>query len=280
MLVAGTVTCVLCHSLVTYRAQDEAKFARHMRLEHAAHFNIQLALAMCLMDADDQETVKNIIFEKRQQAEELQEETDSDTVPVDSEDEEDLVSLAEQGERETSQKNDIFSAEKRCDICKRDFTTISTRKHHMRRLHPDVDIDEHLFKADLVKKEFKADNEVDVKTSSYFNHCTSAITSVKPGTASEYTEDDARLPGWRIKYIPKYIPNGTYTNGIRKMKRFLTPRKKHCITSGLGVLEYLRLQGMSPADLKSLADHLSVNKLPRLFNNYYETVNKDKDPLS
>ena len=162
MLVAGTVTCVLCHSLVTYRAQDEAKFARHMRLEHAAHFNIQLALAMCLMDADDQETVKNIIFEKRQQAEELQEETDFDEIPVDSEDEEDLVSLAEistKRGKETNQRNDIAETQT-CDVCKRHFNNRRARRDHMRHKHPELlkQEEENILNSDFVEREFKADN--------------------------------------------------------------------------------------------------------------------------
>ena len=58
----------------------------------------------------------------------------------------------------------------------------------------------------------------------------------------------------------------------RKAKYFLTPHKKRNITTALGVLEYLRLQGKSRKELEILAEHLEVNKTKflRLYNDYYQ----------
>ena len=114
-------------------------------------------------------------------------------------------------------------------------------------------------------------NKVDLKNSAYFRsqgHVVSDVGNVLDEIEKDFMEEDEKLPGWKIKCKPLNV--ASYTNGIRKKKSFLTPHKTRVINTSLGVLEYLRLQGKSPAQLKSLAYHFDVNKLSRLFNNFYD----------
>merc|ERR1712126_719147 len=86
---------------------------------------------------------------------------------------------------------------------------------------------------------------------------------------NKYTEEDSLLPGWTMR--TKTVKDPSYAGGVRKHRFFLTPHKKRNISTALGVLEYLRLQGKCKEDLESLAEHLEVNKtkFSRLYNDYY-----------
>ena len=65
MHLRGEVRCVLCLRTVVY--SDGSQFEGHMRQSHGAEAeagNLDIILAVCFMDAEEREAVKNIIFEK------------------------------------------------------------------------------------------------------------------------------------------------------------------------------------------------------------------------
>ena len=65
MHLRGEVRCVLCLRTVVY--SDGSQFEDHMRQSHGAEAeagNLDIILAVCFMDAEEREAVKNIIFEK------------------------------------------------------------------------------------------------------------------------------------------------------------------------------------------------------------------------
>ena len=79
MTIAGTVQCVLCNATVTYDNDDSRKFNNHMKIEHAAHFNMDLVLAVCLMDNEEAEAFKDVIYTKRKERKESPDEISDDT---------------------------------------------------------------------------------------------------------------------------------------------------------------------------------------------------------
>jgi len=83
----------------------------------------------------------------------------------------------------------------------------------------------------------------------------------------EFKDDDTMFPsGWKYRIID-VVSNG-YRNGVRQRKIFLTPDFK-TIHSGLGVIEYLRLEDKLDQDqLWKLAQHLGINR--KMFLNLWE----------
>ena len=58
----GTIQCLLCRGIVTFKEKDPIKFNLHLKNEHAVYFAVDILLAICLMDSEEQETVKNVVF--------------------------------------------------------------------------------------------------------------------------------------------------------------------------------------------------------------------------
>ena len=103
--------------------------------------------------------------------------------------------------------------------------------------------------------------EIDLEKSKYFGICSSVIRTNTPSLdINDFSEEDSLLPGWKIRIREDVKPYYTsHKNGLRRKKVYLTPHKKRNITTSLGVLEYLRLQGKSRKDLEVLAEHLAKN---------------------
>lgn len=57
----GTVCCLLCRGMVTYRNQDNTRFVNHMQYEHGAYFDMEFLLAACLMDDEERKAVRNVM---------------------------------------------------------------------------------------------------------------------------------------------------------------------------------------------------------------------------
>ena len=275
----GTIQCLLCRGIVTFKEKDPIKFNLHMKNEHAVYFSVDILLAICLMDSEEQETVKNVVFDRMKKSdidnvkdEKMDEsiegsdgDEDEDAVDI-SDEEEDLASLKETIKKEdTGESNYNPKSPFGCNICKKPFGSKKSLSHHRRRKHSRIRV------APEIDREFDLMNKVDLKESAYFRsqgHVVTEVGSVLEEVEKDFLEEDPKLPGWKIKCKPLSV--ASYTNGIRKKKSFLTPHKTRVINTSLGVLEYLRLQGKTPAQLKSLAYHFDVNKLSRLFNNFYD----------
>ena len=105
--------------------------------------------------------------------------------------------------------------------------------------------------------------------SKYFGVCP-VIRNNTSYYINDFTEEHSLLPGWKIKIID--YKDVTHKNGLRRKKVFLTPHKRRNISTSLGVLEYLRLQGKSKKDLEIIAEQLDVKKFKfeQLFNDYYD----------
>ena len=275
----GTIQCLLCRGIVTFKEKDPIKFNLHMKNEHAVYFSVDILLAICLMDSEEQETVKNVVFDRMKKSdvdivkdEKMDEsidgsdgDEDEDAVDL-SDDEEDFASLKEKIKKEgNAESNYDPKSPFGCSICKKPFGSKKSLGHHRRRKHSTIRA------VPQIDREFDPMNLVDLNNSSYFRsqgHVISDVANVVDEIEKDYLEEDDKLPGWKIKCKPLNV--ASYTNGIRKKKSFLTPHKTRVVNTSLGVLEYLRLQGKSPAQLKSLAYHFDVNKLSRLFNNFYD----------
>ena len=61
---SGTLYCILCRGLVTYRNKDSTRFVKHMENEHGAYFDHEFILATCMMDDDEKKAVKSVIISK------------------------------------------------------------------------------------------------------------------------------------------------------------------------------------------------------------------------
>lgn len=57
----GTVCCLLCRGMVTYRNLDTSRFMAHMNYEHGAYFDMEFLLAACLMDEEERKAVRNVM---------------------------------------------------------------------------------------------------------------------------------------------------------------------------------------------------------------------------
>merc|ERR1711936_1209884 len=108
----GTIQCLLCRGIVTFKEKDPIKFNLHMRNEHAVYFAVDILLAICLMDSEEQETVKNVVFDRMKKAdnvkEEKMEESSSDS---DGDEDEDAVDLSGEEEDLASLKEGIKKEE-------------------------------------------------------------------------------------------------------------------------------------------------------------------------
>merc|ERR1719232_1832103 len=272
----GTIQCLLCRGIVTFKEKDPVKFNLHMKNEHAVYFSVDILLAICLMDSEEQETVKNVVFDRMKKSDtdiNVKDEKMDESIDGSDEDE-DAVDLSDDEEdslKENIKKEDTAGSHYDpkspfgCNICKKPFGSKKSLSHHRRRKHSSIRV------APNIDREFDVMNKVDLKNSAYFQsqgHVVSDVGNVLDEIEKDFMEEDEKLPGWKIKCKPLNV--ASYTNGIRKKKSFLTPHKTRVINTSLGVLEYLRLQGKSPAQLKSLAYHFDVNKLSRLFNNFYD----------
>ena len=64
--IPGTVRCVLCQAVISFRQNDKSKFDLHLQLEHMVNTDTDIILAVCLMDEEEVEVVKTVMFIKLQ----------------------------------------------------------------------------------------------------------------------------------------------------------------------------------------------------------------------
>jgi len=60
----GTVFCILCNGIVSYKKGDRKRFEDHMNIEHGAFYNLDFILAGCLMSKDERQVIFELIDEK------------------------------------------------------------------------------------------------------------------------------------------------------------------------------------------------------------------------
>jgi len=61
----GTVFCILCNGLVSYKKGDSKRFEDHMNIEHGAFYNLDYILAGCLMSKDERQVITELFEEKQ-----------------------------------------------------------------------------------------------------------------------------------------------------------------------------------------------------------------------
>ena len=59
----GTVFCILCNGIVSYKKGDTKRFEDHMNIEHGAFYNLEYILAGCLMNGDQRKVMSKLIEE-------------------------------------------------------------------------------------------------------------------------------------------------------------------------------------------------------------------------
>jgi len=104
---------------------------------------------------------------------------------------------------------------------------------------------------------------VDINRSLYLS--TNSLSKIKPVSddkKTRYTEVAEGLPeGWRYREF-----DSKQGGKITKHRHYLCPAGNAVLLSTMGVLEYLRLEGGSDAEIRSAAHHLKIRskKLARL----------------
>ena len=104
-----TVRCVLCQAVLSFRQNDRTKFELHMHLEHMVNTDTDIVLAVCLMDQEEVQAVKNVMFTKLQ----------------------DLTEDPEESPEEAAGQTDaeVFS----CENCKKIFKSKKSMRQHVLR---------------------------------------------------------------------------------------------------------------------------------------------------
>ena len=296
--IPGTVRCILCQAVISFRQNDKSKFELHLQLEHMVNTDTDIILAVCLMDEEEVQAVKNVMFTKLQnsteESGEYMEETEAQT------------------------NSEVFS----CENCKKTFKAKkSLRRHVLRKIcsnEENTEAVEMEHDGDnsetetVVKTEFPEENitleedppvspiEDEViscdncktifKTKKILRRhlalriCLNKVKKLdeKEPVLKEVTDEDlarskyfsdqkhpvitrqsSQAAALEFKEEEIFLPGwriGSKKNGDSKRKVFLTPDKKWRIHSCLGVLEYLRLQGRKETELSSLAEKLGVER--------------------
>ena len=104
-----TVRCVLCQAVLSFRNKDRTKFELHMQLEHMVNTDTDIVLAVCLMDQEEVQAVKNVMFTKLQ----------------------DLTEDPEESPEKAAEQTDteVFS----CENCKKIFKSKKSMRQHVLR---------------------------------------------------------------------------------------------------------------------------------------------------
>ena len=108
--IPGTVRCILCQAVISFRQNDKSKFQLHLQLEHMVNADTDIILAVCLMDEEEVQAVKNVMFTKLQNSSEDSEEN--------LEDAQVQTAAAE-----------VFS----CENCKKIFKSKKSLRQHVQR---------------------------------------------------------------------------------------------------------------------------------------------------
>ena len=236
MSIPGTVECILCKSVVTYRNNDIQKFEKHMKVEHASYFETDIILAVSMMNPEERDAVRAVMAKKQDNTDEIDVNINREKEVAGNDINKPVVKDA------TSQ---VFH----CGPCDKSFNLKKSLKMHKIRHHNVVSSDA-------------------INSSNYFRAMPTVIT--KCVDTSKFKEEVNYLPGWKM-----YTHNGREDKRIRK--RFLTPKKSHSISNSLGVIEYLRLQGIkSEKQMQEISTKLKIplGKFTRLFNGYYNDDSK------
>jgi len=136
----GTVFCILCQGIVTYKDGDTKRFNDHMNIEHGAFHNLRYLLAGCLMNIEERNIVAEIIEER--------EKADTGTV-VKEKDEISILDRAFPLVKEDVQQEiispplksqAIVSAENlektvNCTLCESSFASNTNLNRHLMRFH-------------------------------------------------------------------------------------------------------------------------------------------------
>ena len=134
--IPGTVRCVLCQAVLSFRQNDKSKFELHLQLEHMVNTDTDIILAVCLMDQEEVQAVKNVMFTKLQ----------------------DLTEDPQENEEEAPVQTEVFS----CENCKKIFKSKkSMRQHVLRKICRNL---ENSGAAEVVGDSCESDKETEVKT--------------------------------------------------------------------------------------------------------------------
>ena len=120
--------------------------------------------------------------------------------------------------------------------------------------------------------EILSNDGIHLQNSSYFSNHKESICLVQPRTVEFYTETLSFLPGWKCREYKIQVKGKENI-----VKRYLAPNNKVKITSSLGVVEFLRLQGRNIQELIVICNlfRIGSKKLMKLFSdNEWRTLNE------
>ena len=256
--IEGTVQCALCHAIISCRPNDKIKFELHLRIEHMVNFDTDIILALCLMNQEEMEAVKTVMFSKFEQSSSDEVESGTPDEPESKEVEE--TDLKGSKAVSTNGPEEFIS----CETCNKNFKSKnSLSKHKSRKICSPKMIElEEVIKHEKNDEEtafLKDVTDEDLAKSVYFNSSIHpVIRRYNQENLEEFNEEDISLPGWKIR--SRKVLSDHKRNGVMTKRMFLTPDGKRKILTALGVIEYLRLQGRKESELYSLAMQLGVDR--------------------
>ena len=232
------MTCLLCRGAVLYKAGDATRFRAHLANEHGAVFDWDYLLASSLMGAGERQAILHTVVGGNFEQE---------------------YNMNQQAGTQNGLE-DISAETTNNGINAMDAEAID--KPYVEEKAPK--------KEEKIKKEKKRPEDVSEKDfgvnihkSLYLSsntHC--KIRLVRDGVISQYSEVAEGLPeGWKYKEFD--VKQGGI---VSRGRNYLAPGTNVVLLSAMGVLEYLRLQGASLDQIRTIAPHLKVmkKKLARL----------------
>eukprot|EP00092_Neocalanus_flemingeri_P026714 GFUD01028964.1.p1 GENE.GFUD01028964.1~~GFUD01028964.1.p1 ORF type:complete len:488 (+),score=96.23 GFUD01028964.1:238-1701(+) len=125
----GTVFCVLCQGVVSYKKGEIRRFNEHMNIEHGAYHNLRYILAGCLMNSEERNIVAEII-EEREKVDDGQVEV------VNNEKEVSILDRAFPLVKDDHDENiDSLEQNIQCTLCDSTFAKGAYLRKHLIRFH-------------------------------------------------------------------------------------------------------------------------------------------------
>jgi len=140
----GTVFCILCQGIVTYKNGDTKRFNDHMNIEHGAFHNLRYLLAGCLMNNEERNIVAEIIEEREKtDAGKVDNEKDNDEVSildkafplVKGVQQESCSELISPLEPQAVFSEENFEKDVNCTLCESSFASGTNLNRHLARFH-------------------------------------------------------------------------------------------------------------------------------------------------
>ena len=239
----STIQCLLCRGLVIYKNGDLTRFTAHLANEHGTFFDVEYLLASCFMDEDQKTAISSSIRSSFPYTSPTEEQGYQD----------DVFDVPEQPAWPTTTDDPQYLIQPTEDAMGAEKNIIEKNKIKMEPAETSK-------KSNL--SDVLASDGIDLELSAYFKSRKDGLIGIAKDLPA-FNESLTCLPGWKWKAV-KHISRGQETN----IKHYLTPNSGVKITTSLGVIEYLRLQGREFKELLDICNMMKIGtkKLSKLYS--------------